>query len=338
MTNTINISNSEFRELPFLDNDGYKETFQKGWSLPSVYNFAEIKDVYLALEQWDNDNFELNNFFSYCKSINLPYSKTRWEKRRILEHINALKIFSLLDSNEKIIEPVFSNSSIGSPASKEDMKVFRSIFFHYFRFKEIFSWFLGHPQNENNLDLISNIAEQEVIEESIPLYSFSDKSRFTDSFFYELKDNTTVYNIDKSNEDMMRFWDVFIKWGTTLRIIEKFSLRNLQIRTTSNKQIACSYVISDQETDINLIEFIKQHYSGNYIYIPELVFKLAITFRQSISMIQNLIIEQYKINKEYLSFERTSEIFIKKQDIRDGEKILFPKYKDAYISHLIVRT
>lgn len=337
MIRSVDISKSEYRELPFLDEEAYQNRFQKGWSLSSVYNFSEIRDVYLALKQWKNDKFELNDFFSYCLNINLPYVKTEWNKRRLLEHVNALKNFSLIDSNEQVNTDAFENSTIGSEITAEDLSVFRNIYFQYFRFKEIFHWFLGNPLANNNFDSISCLKEHELLEMSIPIYSFSNNSRFTDSFIYELKNDTTVYYIDKQNEDLMRFWDVFIKWGTSLEIIEKFSLRNLEIKTINDKHIACAYVINDCLTNLNLIEFIKENFSGNYIYVPELVFQIATSFRLSIAMVQKFIIEQYKVHKEYLSFERTSEIFIKKQDIREGDKILFPKYNDSYISHLILR-
>lgn len=337
MIKSIDISRSEYRELPFLDEAAYQSRFQKGWSLSSVYNFSELRDVYLALKQWNNDRFELNDFFLYCENINLPYVKTEWNKRRLLEHVNALKNFSLIDSNEQANNGAFKNSTIGSKLTTEDLSLFRNIYFQYFRFREMFYWFLGNPQKNSNFDSIVGLSENDIIEKSIPLYNFSIKSRFTDSFIYELKNNPTIYYIDKQNEDLMRFWDVFIKWGTSLKIIEKFSLRNLEIKTINDKHIACAYVINYQNPDLNLIEFINDNFSGNYIYLPELVFQIATSFRLSIAMVQKFIIEQYKVHKEYLSFERTSEIFIKKKDIREGDTVLFPKYNDSYISHLIVR-
>jgi hypothetical protein len=337
MIRSIDITKSEYRELPFLDEAAYQNRFQKGWSLSSVYNFSEIRDVYLALKQWGNEKFELNAFFSYCLNINIPYVKTEWNKRRLLEHVNALKNFSLIDSNEQIHTDTFENSTIGSELTAEDLSVFRNIYFQYFRFKEIFNWFGGNPIANNSFDSISCLKENDILEKSVPIYSFSNKSRFTDSFIYELKNDTPVYYVDKLNEDLMRFWDVFIKWGTSLKVLEKFSLRNLEIKTINDKHISCVYVVNNLHTNLNLIEFIKENFSGNYIYVPELVFQIATSFRLSIAMVQKFIIEQYKIHKEYLSFERTSEIFIKKQDIREGDKILFPKYNDSYISHLIVR-
>ncbi len=337
MISSVDISKSEYQELPFLDEAAYQKRFQKGWSLSSVYNFSEIRDVYLALKYWINEKFELNDFFSYCLNINLPYVKTEWNKRRLLEHVNALKNFSLIDSNEQINTDAFENSTIGSEITSEDLSIFRNIYFKYFRFKEIFHWFLGNPLANNNFDSISSLKEHEILEKSIPIYSFSNNSRFTDSFIYELKNDTTVYYIDKQNEDLMRFWDVFIKWGISLEIIEKFSLRNLEIKTINDKHISCAYVINDCLTSLNLIDFIKGNFSENYIYVPDLVFQIATSFRLSITMVHKFIIEQYKVHKEYLSFERTSEIFIKKQDIREGDKILFPKYNDSYISYLILR-
>ena len=85
------------------------------------------------------------------------------------------------------------------------------------------------------------------------------------------------------------------------------------------------------------MDYLNENHNNTYIYLPDLILELAIKFRLRVEKIKELIIEQYQIHKEYFSFERTSEIFIKKGDIKDGDKILFPKYKDSYISHLIIR-
>ena len=308
----------------------------KGWSLSSVYNFSEIRDVYLALRQWGKKRSDRKTFISYCQSINLPFVDTKWNERRLLEHQNALKNFSLVNSHYGIIKEVFIGVEIGSPLRKDDLDIFRQIYFSYFRFKEISSWFIN-PLPVDRLKFIRDLNEDDIVENSIPIFSFSDKSRFTDSFLYELEDGAPVYYIDQNNGGLIRFWDVFIKWGTTLAVLEKFSLRSLEIKTTNNKSITCTYLLNRHNIELNLLEYLKKTSSNRYIYLPSLVFDLATKFRLSIQKVQQLIVDQYKVHKEHLSFERTSEIFIKQGEIKTGEKILFPKYNDAYISHLIIR-
>lgn len=338
MKTTIDLTYSKRIEMPCFTEEDAKDLseLKKGWSLSYVYNFSEIRDIYLALKHWNETKFDQEAFFSYCQSIDLPFVRTEWNKRRVLEHLNALKNFSLLDSNYRIIRDVFVDAKIGSALSRDDLYVFKQIYFEYFRFKEIFSWFVN-PLPENRLEFITSLTEEEIIAKSDPIFTFSDMSRFTDTFIYELKDGVPVYYLHQDNEDLMRFWDVFIKWGTTLGILEKFSLRSLDIITVDHKSIACSYVISQNKIEFNLLDFLNKHLTGNYIYIPSLVLELAMKFRFNMDSIHQIIIEQYNIHKEHLSLERTSEIFIKKREIKKGDRILFPKYQDSYVSHLIVR-
>lgn len=336
MRTLINLKNSSSVEFPYFDENDAKRISEvnKGWSLSYVYNFSEIRDVYLFLKLHHFDN--LNSFTNFCIGYKLPFVKTKWNKRRILEHLNALKNFLLIDSDYRIIRDVFNESQIGQLVSKEDLVTFKEIYFTYFRFKEIFSWFIN-PTPDSRYDFILNLDESQIVKNSKALFAFSNKSRFTDSFIYELEDDSTIYYINQmKNEDLMRFWDVFVKWGCELGVIEKFNLNNLNIRT-HNKGLACSYVINTENKYFDLLSYVNENHKSRYIYLPHLVLELAIKFRMRVKDIQEQIINQYKIHKDYMSFERTSEIFVKKQEIKLGDKIFFPKYNDSYISHLILR-
>ncbi len=335
MTLIVDTQKSKRIQIPSFDEDDAKNIKKKGWSFSSVYNFSEIKDVYLALSQHDYTG--INEFTTYCIEINLPTAKTKWNKRRLLEHLNALKNFDLIDNNYKVTKKFFGDSKIGDKIVTEDLIIFKKIYFTYFRFKEIFSWFID-PLVESRENYITNLQEQNIIEHSKPLFCFSDKSRFTDTFFLELKEDTVLFFIDlKTGEDLMRFWDVFIKWGLTLGVLEKFNLRNLGVKTSDGKGIACTYIVAEMEPSFNLISYIESKYAGSYIYLPTLVLDIATTYRQKIEDVHKIIIQQYKLYKERLSFERTSEIFVKKSDIKPGDRIFFPKHNDSYVSHLIIR-
>ena len=335
MISTIDTTHSVRIQLPSFNEDDAKNIKQKGWSFSYVYNFSEIKDVYLVLREHSFTN--LNDFTKYCFDIKLPTVKTKWNSRRILEHLNALKNFEIIDNNYNIKQIVFDHSEIGQNVSEEDIIVFRNIYFNYFRFKEIFLWFID-PQKKDRENYINQLKENEIVLDSKPLFYFSEKSRFTDTFSFELKDNAQLFFIDiDSGEDLMRFWDVFVKWGQVLGVLEKFNLKNLGIKTIKGNGIGCVYILKNMEPGFNLLSYIKEKYTGTYIYLPTLVLDMATTFRQSVENIQKIIIDQYKLYKESFSFERTSEIFVKKSDIKSGDKIFFPKYNDAYVSHLIVR-
>jgi hypothetical protein len=351
MSTILHFDHSPRIELPYIsdaearflgqDEKGYK----KGWSFSNVYYFTEIRDVYLALR---GKRFKGKKAVTdYCLSINLPFVSTPWEERRILEQLNALKNFSLLDSEYQIIKQVFDTGEIGSPISEADLSVFRDIYFSYFRFKEIFSWFINlNPSNR--LSLVKQITKRDIINSSRPLFAYSEKGRLKDTFISELKDDTPLYYIkykDKDSEsqveggkgDLIRFWDVFVKWGMALNVIERFNLRrDLDIRTSSNKSIVCCYVISEEHKDVDICNYVRKNYKDNYVYLPELVFRIATEFRWSVERAQRVIMDQYDQHKDLFSIERTSEIFIKRGEIKDEDKILFPKYNDAYISHMVI--
>lgn len=337
MKTKIDLTYSRFVEIPSLSEGDANALKQhtKGWSFSFVYDFSEIRDVFIALKQFPSEDFELSKFFKYCQSINLPFIRTRWNERRLLEHLNALKNFGLVGPKYEILEDPFY-TKIGEELKPEDKAIFRRIYFSYFRFKEMISWFID-PMPENKVSFVEAMNDTIFEKESNPLFVFSNKSRFTDSYIYNLKDNATVFYIDSRSEDMMRFWDVFVRWGLNLSVIEKFNLKNLDIRTLENKSIACVYAIDNSFEGLDLLKYLNDNHKPSYIYLPHLVLELVAKFRQKVETIHKLIIDQYKVHKEYLSFERTSEIFVKRQEIKNGDKIFFPKYNDSYISHIIVR-
>jgi hypothetical protein len=342
---TIDFTNSPRIELPFIDEIAAKQFSKKGWSLSSVYYFSEIRDVYLALRKRPLRGFD--EFTAFCESLPLPFVKTPWNKRRLLEHVNALVNFSLVNSEYQVIRDVFTSSEIGAPLSASELHIFEEIYFTYFRFKEIFSWFV-EPNPASRLELVQQLTRNDIKARAEPLFSFSEYGRFTDTWFRRLENNTPLYylkhkfknsggKVVTGNEDLMRFWDCFVVWGVRLGLLEKFSLTDLGLKTVSGRDIACCYLIKRTTAKMNLLEYLDCQFRENHIYLPELVFRIATDFRLSVIETQRLIIEEYKSHKESLSFERTSEIFVKRADIRDTDKILFPRYRDSYVSHLVIR-
>lgn len=341
---SIDLIGSPRIEIPYITEDEARLLLKKGWSFSSTYYFSEIRDVYLALRRSGFANNE--RFTQFCISIDLPFVITPWNERRILEHLNALKNFALVSADYSIVKNVFDGSEIGKPLSDEDLAVFRRIYFDYLRFKELFSWFIDlNPSSR--WGLVNTTEKVDTEKSSRPLFVFSERGKLKDSFLNHLVENATIYYIrykDQNsdgkditgNEDLMRFWDVFVRWGVELKVLEYFSLRDLDIKTSSGKDIACCYVINNESPRFNLLDYIRMNYDDSYIHLPELVFKIASEYRLSIEKTKAMIIDQYQIYREVFSFERTSEIFIRGQEIKDDDKILFPKYHDSYISHMVI--
>jgi hypothetical protein len=344
MNTSLELARSPRFEMPYIDEAAARQLHrEKGWSLSYAYYFAELRDVYLALKT--HAFRDVASFTEHCLSIRLPYQKTGWNPRRLLEQLNALRNFSLVDGNHNISRQVFSHSAIGAPLSGEDLAVFRDIYFTYFRFKEMLSWFLG-PTTERRATVVSRLNVDDVRMRSEPMFAFSESGRFTDSFLYELRDNTPVYYIRANsvdcanatgNEDLMRFWDVFVKWGTELAVIEKFSLRCLGFQTSSGRSLQCYYVINGSPAGFDLMDYLRSAGSETYIYLPELVFNLAVKYRLPVAAVHRMLFGQYEKYREQLSLERTSEIFVTGGRENRGDKILFPMYNDSYISHMVVR-
>lgn len=351
MIDVINLASPVRTRLPYISHEEAQAFLKKGWTLSSTYYFSELRDVYLALTLRDFQNIAA--FTDFCNGIGLPFVRSPWQQRRILEHLNALINFSLVTPDYRIARRVFERSRIGDSITEDEKTVFREIYFDYFRFKEIFSWFVDlNPKSR--LVLVEQLQKSDIIHRSKPLFAVSEGGRFYDTFFYDLKDDAEIYYLahkteesdihdnavakTSGNADLMRFWDLFLKWGTELGVIERFSLRDVGIETSSHKKILCSFVLQDYPHEFNLLEFLSKRWrNARYLYLPEVVFEIARTYRVSVEKSQDMIVNEYRAHRNYLSFERTSEIFIREGEISERDKILFPKYNGSYISHLVVR-
>ncbi|MFH0736526.1 MAG: hypothetical protein V1773_18035 [bacterium] len=345
MKNIINIDKSISIPIKLVTEKEEDRENNKKWSFSFVYYFTEIRDIYLMLKNFleiENDFGKsksfLGAFAEYCRKKELPYVKKKWSDRKVLEVLNALKNFGLINNIDNSIKKnVFQDVNIGDKnISSKDYAVFKEIYFSYFRFKEIFSWFID-PSIVNKKDFVDNLKEDEIINNSNVLFTFSNISRFTDSFITELKNDTPIYSLNKDQLDVARFWDVFIKWGTELELIEKYSLAQIDIKTSTTKNISCVSILTNNTIKLDLYEYLITNYRESYIHIPDLVLRLICEYRIKLKSIHEFIINSYIANKEKFTLDRTSEIFIKKSEIKENEKILYPIYINSYISHIKVR-
>jgi hypothetical protein len=332
MTKYIDLSKSKQLELPFYNEDQAKlnSLDGKGWSYSFAYHFIELKNVFIALTQIPY--LSKDDFSRRAIDSGLPFAKTPWESRRILEQLNALKNFGLITKTYNIEKKHFDESSYTDKLSENDIELFRKIYHEYFRFKEIHSWLLN-PIQKDHAAFLNEVTIDNLKTKSSPIFPFSRESRFNDSFIFSLENNTNIFRIPLKESDLMRFWDVYVTWGKELNIIEKFNMKNLDYQISSNsKSFSCAYYINHEKPNFNLLDFIKSEYQGNNIHIPNLILKIALRFRYRIKDIKEMIIEQALANSNALSLQRTSEIFIRKTEID-----FVPKYKDSYISHLQIQ-
>ncbi len=330
MSKDICLYKSKRIELPSLTGEAHTELL-KGWSLSYVYFLRELKDVFLIIVKYKSVSKSL--ICRKCKEENiLPEGiNNEWTERSILERINALKNFGLISKDGEAINANIFNSNLGSELTDEDKNIFKSIFFQYFRFREIISWMIN-PYAENRLEIMSSINEFEVKEKTKVTFPFINEGRFTNSFFFELKDNADVFYINDKNSDLMRFWDVFVKWGTTLDLLDRFQPKWADINVLPKvNSLSCVYFKKEIQKNFSLIGFIHQNYKSNYIYIPQLILDIIMLYRFPIDGIKKMIVDQCLENRDKVSMQRTSEIFVEEK-----EKVLLPMHRNTYVSHLLM--
>ncbi|WP_166961973.1 hypothetical protein [Yeosuana marina] len=331
-----NITNLPKKELPILNDKVVAEKYNKGWSYSNVYYLQPVKDIYLIIK--NSDSTKLNN-----RKIREDYLKitadlsSKWSDRKILEYVNGIKNFGLIDQDYNVLRDVFADSVLGNEITTNDLIDFKDIFFNYFRFKEISSWYIN-PTPETH-DKFESLNLKYLIDSSKPLYAMKD-GKFFNKIILHLEDNDTVYVINEKSSHLMRFYEVFLKWSTTLGIMEKFNLNLVNIKTSDNREITMSYFIKPfKPFDLKKL-IVDLNIKKRQISIPELVFEIAKRFCYSVSEIKDFIINQIQ-NSDDLTYERTSAVFILKGR-NNKEKIkaatyLYPIINDSYVSHLIIR-
>lgn len=332
MIKYIDLSKSRQYELPFFNEEQAKNnsSVEKGWSYSYVYHFTELKNVFIALKKIHYKGKD--DFSRQAIRSGLPYVKTPWDSRRILEQLNALINFGLVSKSYQVEHDIFVENDYTTDLSENDLDLFKNIYHEYFRFKEIHSWLLNPIQHDHS-SFLNQVSIESLQQYSSPIFPFFMENRFNDAFIFSLSDSTDIFRIPNDNGDLMRFWDVYVKWGQELKLLEKFNLKNLDYELANNlKSFACVYYINPEKPVFNLLNFIKSEYRGNNIHIPKLILKIALHYRYRINDIKQMVIEQALADSNTFSLQRTSEIFI-----RDTEINFIPKYRDSYISHLQIQ-
>lgn len=337
MSIAINLNGSSLINLSVINENQasrFQELKNKKWSFVNIYHLKELRDIYLALNA-ANFNGDIKLFAGFCEKY-VSFEKEPWTYRKVEEYINALRNFGIVGRDKVLDKQFFKEKSWNDVLDIDDLSSLRLIFYQYFRFKEIHSWFVSIA-NQNTSEFIEQINELQLITNSKPLYSFSYNSRFTDAFISELKNGTDIYYLDNEiaiNRAVMRLWDVYIKWGRTLGVIERFNLDQLGISLSSKGAINCNYHINNSSPKLSLYEYMNKYTLKKKVFVPELIYKIAIDERLSINAICQFILNEYSCNKHLFSIDNTSEIFIKVKKIKPTDSILFPIYRNSYISHL----
>ncbi len=285
----------------------------KGWSYSYVYYLRNLKDIYLLLYRYGG--ISIPKLLKICKTDNVQSENGKeWNERYLLEFVNALKNFDLIDTNNNPTSDSLFESRINEPLTPRDKSVFVKIYANYFRFQEFHNLFGGFSNREN----------------SMIIYAYMDNCRFYNRFV--CADKNAVFYIENNHQDMMRFWDVYTKWGTTLYVLNKGSLASFDI-STLNEELKNAYLLNlsiPVPENFSILDYVSNVLNSKYIYIPELERDLIFRYKYSIDSIkEKLVIETNQRSNEY-RLQRTSEMLV------DGNtKVLLPYVENVYMSHII---
>lgn len=313
----IDIAKSEHHK--FLSQEENNEG--KKWSYSYVYFLEDLKVVYNLL--CNDTTRTIPHLLNTCNSYNIiSKSGKKWTNRNLLEIVNALKNFGLIsiDENRPINVNLFSNKE--DRLTEQDVKIFKDIYISYFRFREFHQLFIN-SEKQPSLDILYN--------ESKPIYSFSSFGRFVNSFMIDCINYEHIIEIDNKDSEIMRFWDVYIKWGETLGLIEKFPLKAWGIHfIPSVKSLNIVYYKKTMPRNYSIFDFIDNEFQAEYIYIPDIIKLLIINERFALEDIKSKLIDEcIKMPHRYRA-QSTSAIFIQKK-----EEFLFPLMGNTYITHLL---
>ena len=317
MERYIDIAKSEHHK--FLSQEENNEG--KKWSYSYVYFLEDLKVVYNLL--CNDTTRTIPHLLNTCNSHNIiSKSGKKWTNRNLLEIVNALKNFGLIsiDENRPINVNLFSNKE--DRLTEQDVKIFKDIYISYFRFREFHQLFINSEQ-QPSLDILYN--------ESKPIYSFSSFGRFVNSFMIDCANYEHIIEIDNKDSEIMRFWDVYIKWGETLGLIEKFPLKAWGIHfIPSVKSLNIVYYKKTMPRNYSIFDFIDNKFQAEYIYIPDIIKLLITNERFALEDIKSKLIDEcIKMPHRYRA-QSTSAIFVQKK-----EEFLFPLMGNTYITHLL---
>jgi len=295
----------------------------KKWSYSFVYYLEDLRNIYRLYDENEIDS--ISTLLRICKEKEVKsWSGKEWNLRNLLEQVNALKNFKLLETGgAKVTKPgLFSGTTPVSPLSESEFAVFKEIYFNYFRFVEF------HKLMAEDSVVIS---EDIMLRHSFPIMYFMQDARFTNRFILSLEPELTIAGITGEHADMMRFWDVYLKWGTSLNILRKYPIKPFGITTSPNvKGLSIAYFYNKMPDSFSVFDYMSEVMEGSYLYIPDVVYAVMTDRRYSVEEIIARIAEESIVRYDIYRAQSTSAIFI-----NEKERFLFPKIGNTYITHLL---
>lgn len=301
--NTESMSHKVFNPSP--------EREGKGWSYSFVYYLNDLKAIYLILQNV-NCPISVPELLTICIEEKVESeSGKKWTNRNLLEILNALKNFDLIDksSNVPIAGNLFTTDSMG--LTEKDKNIFRKIYKSYFRFTDFHKIF-------------ASINDTPAI-----VYAFKEGQRFFNRFVRV--DKNELYYIESSHQDTMRFWDVYTKWGESLGELNKclVSSFGIQIINPVFKNIYVYNLTSSIPKDFSICEYIQNKMYGTSYYIPDIEWSLIKEYGFSIEEIKKCILNELALNNTF-RLQKASFLTVEPDELK-----LFPVVNNTFMSHIL---
>lgn len=318
MKNEINIKQADVEfMIPKKEPDQGKR-----WSFSFVFYLEDLRNVYRLYDEYEIDSIPA--LYQKCEELGVvSWNGKSWNQRNLLELVNALKNFHLLtvDENKVIIKGLFSKTQAEDPLTEEEKSIFRNIYLSYFRFCEFHNLF-GTIERGNEFCLSKD---------STPVIFYIQETRFTNRFITRLEPEINIIGLSEEHSDMMRFWDVYIKWGLALDMLKKYPLKPFGIGTVPPvKGLSIAYFFQDMPNDFSVFDYMQSEMQGSYLYIPDIIYSIIYQKRYSVDDIIEKLVNESIARPDIFRAQSTSAIFI-----NEKENFLFPKIGNSYITHLL---
>jgi hypothetical protein len=231
-----------------------------------------------------------------------------WTKRNLLELVNALKKIGLISSSFEALKGNLFSSKINTSLSDGDKNIFSKIFHSYDRFIDFHNLFL--PCNY------------------VMAYK-EGQSRFYNRFIVG-EENSIEYFINEENSEVMRFWDVFLKWGTLLGEYDRCLLKSIGLAANiKGMGMSLVYKVRKIPTSYSVLAFASEQIGTSYVSITDLMWKIICSEFFAINDIKQRLVEECIVSDSY-KLQSTSAIYIEEE-----EKRMLPKIGTTYMSHLL---
>ncbi len=351
---TIYLNHSKKIKMPILpDRIEMDSVLKKQWTFIGVYDLRELRDVFLVIKEYHH--LSKSEVYQRVRElVKRTNADKNWQpadsrERDILEYQNALENLNLIDYDRNTRRFIITNFEVFQKSKLNQQKLleqdkmdFKILFLNFSRFREILNWFSkDFSFLEENLEkeIFVDFDFNKLVNNTVPFYSFNrNGSKSVDSIIYSLEDNATIYTIDDSNKNFIRFWNVFSVLGEELNIVNSFSypakvyVQNDKTLNENYRAIRYNYVVNEK-IDFDIAQYLSfYHKKEKNISIPDLIKELVNKFHYPIDRIKKEIVDQCNAHKDLFSLQRTSFAFIENNESR-----FFPLVNNFYMSHIFMR-